>query len=67
MSDPNPQMFFCEPVGPWHDWFAWFPISTYDNRLVWLKTVRRRRMQKHYYLHGGPNSWWQYHEEGGVA
>lgn len=26
----------------WHDWFAWFPVSTQDGQLVWLKTVQRR-------------------------
>ena len=60
MSDENPAAYFFEPIGRWHDWFAWFPIRTYDNRLVWLERVRRRRLQKHWYLHGGPDQIWQY-------
>ncbi|QIG76661.1 hypothetical protein EVC28_037 [Rhizobium phage RHph_I1_23] len=67
MSDPNPQMMFGEPVGPWHDWFAWFPIRTYDQRLVWLRWVRRRSILKHWYLHGGPDFWWQYHNQRSAA
>lgn len=63
MADPDPQLRFGFPVGPWHDHFAWFLIRTYDDRLVWLRRVRRRRIQKHFYLDGGPDSWWQYHCE----
>ena len=61
MSDPNPKMMFGDPIGPWHDWFAWFPIRTFDQRFAWLRKVRRRCIQKHQYLHGGADFWWQYH------
>jgi hypothetical protein len=63
MSDPNPKMMFGDPVGPWHDWFAWFPIQTYDQRFAWFRWVRRRSIQKHQYLRGGADFWWQYHVE----
>ncbi len=62
--DPNPPMMFCAPVAPWHDWFAWFPIRTYDQQLVWLKKVRRRSMQVHFFLSpGGGDRFWQYHNQ----
>ena len=63
MGDPDPKMMFTSPVGPWHDHFAWLPVRTYDRRLVWLRWVRRRAMQKHQYLTGGPDFSWQYHRE----
>ncbi|MGV2049293.1 hypothetical protein ACQZ48_04340 [Agrobacterium sp. 22-209-1] len=59
--EPNPQMMFGDPVSGWHDHFAWFPVRTYDQRLVWLRWVRRRCIQKHQYLYGGPDFWWQYY------
>ena len=52
--------YFGNPVGPWHKWFAWHPIQTYDFRWIWLKTVERRGVQKHSSLNGGPNHWFQY-------
>ena len=57
---PNPKMMFTSPVGEWHRWFAWKPVRTYDQRLVWLRIVGRRCMQKHQYLQGGPDFSWQY-------
>lgn len=63
-SEPDPRPTFGDPVGPWHWWFAWKPVRTYDNRRVWLRWVRRRNVQKHEYLHGGGDRWWQYHSEG---
>jgi hypothetical protein len=51
---------FGNPVGPWHNWFAWKPVQTYDMRWVWLRRVRRRCIQKHEYLTGGADFWWQY-------
>lgn len=57
----NPIPMFGDPVGPWHKWFAWKPVKTYDQRFVWLRTVERRCIQKHEYLpHGGADFWWQY-------
>lgn len=32
MSEPNPKMMFTDPVGPWHWWFAWHPVRTFDQR-----------------------------------
>lgn len=61
LADPEPKMMFTDPVGPWHWWFAWHPVRTFDQRLVWLRWCRRRCMQKHQYLYGGPDFSWQYH------
>lgn len=51
---------FGDPIGEWHQWFAWRPVFTYDRRLVWLRRVLRRCIQKHLWLRGGPEFWWQY-------
>lgn len=58
--DADPKMMFTDPVGPWHWWFAWRPVQTYDQRFLWLRWCRRRWMQKHQYLQGGPDFSWQY-------
>jgi hypothetical protein len=63
MTDPNPLPLFGNPVGPWHDHFAWWPLHTYDDRFVWLRWVRRRRIQLHHYLPGAGGAWWQHHCE----
>ena len=66
MSDhAKPQFGF--PVAAWHFWFAWFPIRTFDGRLTWLRRVKRRLIQKHDYLNGGPTNWWQYSRSDGYA
>jgi hypothetical protein len=57
-GDPTP--FFGLPVGDWHAWFAWKPVRTFDGRLCWLRWVKRRYIQKHACLSGGPNFWWQF-------
>lgn len=55
--EPNPPMMFSEPIGPWHNHFAWFPVRTYDGQFVWLQEVRRRPCALY-----SNNSWfWQYH------
>jgi hypothetical protein len=65
-DDARPQFGF--PVAPWHLWFAWRPVRTFDGRWVWLRTVRRRLIQKHDYLpQGGPDSWWQFRYDGGYS
>lgn len=58
MSEAKPT--FGDPIGPWHRWFAWFPIKTYDRRRVFLHYVERRCIQRHAYLSGGPDFWFQY-------
>ena len=61
-----PSPMFGDPVSPWHYWFAWHPIVTWDSRFVWLRKVQRRLIQKHQHLsHGGDDQWWQYHFESG--
>ena len=52
---------FGEPLADWHEWFAWYPVRTWDMRWTWLQTVKRRAIQKHLYLDGPPD-WWFEHE-----
>ena len=55
-----PLPMFGDPCGEWHRWFAWRPVRSYDGRLAWLRFVSRRGIQKHQYLHGGADFWFQY-------
>ena len=59
MSDPY-RPSFGEPINDWHRWFAWRPVDTVDRGWRWLRSVNCRRIQKHNYLPGGPDSWFQY-------
>lgn len=47
-------------LGPYHRYFAWKPVDTFDRGWRWLCFVERRRIQKHDYLDGGSSRWWQY-------
>lgn len=48
---PCPHAYeFRDIVGPFHRWFAWKPIRTWDGRFVWLRTVWRARTQTKDYL-----------------
>jgi hypothetical protein len=51
---------FGDPVAPWHRWFAWWPVDTFDRGWRWLCVVERRRIQKHWHLDGPDARWWQY-------
>ena len=51
---------FGEPKGPWIRCFAWRPTFTYYAGTVFLRRVWKRHIQKHPYLDGGANFWWQY-------
>lgn len=51
---------FGNPIGPWHGAFAWRPVWTHDFGWVWLRRVWRRQIQKHQFLDGGADFWWQY-------
>lgn len=51
---------FGEPVSGWFRWFAWRPVETVDRGWRWLCPVWRRRVQKHDYLSGGPDFWFQH-------
>jgi len=55
-----PDLIFGSPIGPWHKWFAWRPVFTYDRRFVWMKTVWRQAIQKHDYLDGGRDFWFRF-------
>jgi len=61
IDQPAHKPMFGKPVAPWHWWFAWRPVFTWDNRLVWLVPVKRRRIQKHSYLSGLDLGWMEYH------
>ena len=61
MSEPDPKMMFVDPVGPWGWWFAWFPVRTYDKRLVWLRWVRRRPMRFKSKMFNYSDYSWQHH------
>ena len=50
---------FGDAVGDWHWWFAWRPVLTYDERIVWLRIVWRRRIQSKDFIDGPMFSWWQ--------
>lgn len=26
----------------WHNWFAWYPVYTFEYGFVWFRTVRRK-------------------------
>ncbi len=60
-----PYPLFGSPVSPWRKYFAWRPIKTWDNRFVWMRNVNRRLIQKHIYLDGGNDFWFQYHYNSG--
>lgn len=51
---------FADRVGPWHKFFAWKPVTTYDQRKVWLRRAWRACYQKHHYLIGGADFWFVY-------
>jgi len=51
---------FGHPIGPWHNWFAWYPVDTVDGGWAWLVIVKRRRCQFHSHIDGGLGWWWQY-------
>lgn len=51
---------FGDPTGPWHRRFAWCPVWTGNYGWKWLCFVERRLIQKHHYLVGGSDWWWQY-------
>lgn len=29
-------------LGVWHNWFAWYPVRTNTNEVIWLETVQRK-------------------------
>lgn len=57
----EPVFKFADRISPWHTWFAWYPVRTYDGRWRWLKRLRRARMQNHDYLSFvALEQWWAY-------
>jgi len=64
-DDAMPRFGF--PVAPWHWWFAWHPVRTFDGRLIWLRWVKRRLVQLHDHIDRGPDRWWQYRYDRGLV
>lgn len=60
MANEIPPPMFGNVAGPWRRCFAWLPTRLFDGTWVWLRTIRRRRIQLKSYLQGGPDQWWQY-------
>lgn len=51
---------FADRIGSWHRWFAWYPVRTYDQRIVWFRIIWRACFQKPAYLSGLPDMWFVY-------
>ena len=34
----------ADAYGPWHRWFAWYPVRTEQHGWRWLRTVERRQL-----------------------
>jgi hypothetical protein len=64
-----PSSQFGDVIAPWHKWFAWKPVKTWDHRTVWLRNILRRPIQFKSNLDGPcvKGWWWQYHSDHGYA
>jgi hypothetical protein len=52
----------------WHWWFAWRPVSTVDERLTWLRVVKRRRRYLPWWIHCvGGSGYWEYERDDGYV
>jgi len=55
-----------DPISDWINWFAWYPVKTWEGEWLWLRVIERRRMRLHSYLRpDAPFYWWQYARKGG--
>ena len=54
-------------LSPWHWWFAWRPVRTWDGRIVWLVPVKRRRVWLEPKCPGPCIDHWDYHFPWGYA
>ncbi|AYD87289.1 hypothetical protein SEA_TENNO_86 [Arthrobacter phage Tenno] len=50
---------FGSPVSNWYRTWAWKPVHTVDRGYIWLRPYWRRNIQRHAFLDGGPQFWWQ--------
>ncbi len=50
--------FYGDVVGPYHRWFAWHPVNTWNCGWQWLRMVYRRRVQLKDYLPPSAHPWW---------
>ena len=66
MSDHSrvSEPLFGSPISPWHRWFAWRPVRTYDRGWRWLVPLWRRRYQTKLNLPGPTDRWFGYYVEG---
>jgi hypothetical protein len=61
VSDRDPfRPAFGSPMTGWFLWFAWRPVDTVDRGWRWLCWVWRRRIQRHDWLEGGRDLWFQH-------
>lgn len=60
MSSEEPKMMFANRIGLWHKKFCWLPVKSYDNRIIWLKTVSRASYQVKAHLQGGLDQFFVY-------
>lgn len=58
---------FYDPIGPWHDWFAWYPVDTVTHGWKWMVTLERRRIQTQLHLPVPVSRCWEYRPKGGDA
>lgn len=50
---------FGSAVCDWYRVWAWKPVHTVDRGWIWLRPYWRRNIQRHAFLDGGPDFWWQ--------
>ena len=67
VNPPKHRPMFSQYASPWHKWFAWRPVTTWDGRLVWLKVVYRRRIFPSLLIEGCADPWMEYHSPWGYV
>jgi len=58
MPEFKPQFGFI--INGWHEWFAWYPVRTFDLRWVWLRKIYRAGVQRSDHINGGSAFWFIY-------
>lgn len=47
-------------TGPWHTWFAWYPVETMQHGWKWLCTVERAKHYPNPLTPFAPDPYWVY-------
>lgn len=47
-------------TGPWHAWFAWYPVETMQHGWKWLQTVEREKRYPDPLIPFAPEPYWVY-------